>query len=160
MFVDKDDFKVSAHFISYDSGHWCYIYDSATHVWSSLPNLPFSQREERHGFDARSVFPDFYDPSILGLYDFVRTKWITGEVVRSLRITTGLEGVEQSGEFLRCVLPRPEDNLVIFSEGKVFVYDLDTERWGGVGRRTYESGKGLLYRPVLTTLCGTTRHPK
>ncbi|EFJ25437.1 hypothetical protein SELMODRAFT_414117 [Selaginella moellendorffii] len=239
MFVDKDDFKVGAHFISYDSGHWCYIYDSATHVWSSLPNLPFSQREERHWFDDRSVFPDFYDLSILGLYDFRRTKWITGEVVRSLRITTGLEGVEQSGEFLRCVLPHPgwcttmlweyngqryfasawiyvhegdyykvgycradgygvwkvddngglvivsavlckalldqvypgqsrnfcrcyihaEDNLVIFSEGKVFVYDLDTKRWGGVGGRTYESGKGLLYHPSLMTLVEHSYNP-
>ncbi|EFJ22067.1 hypothetical protein SELMODRAFT_416840 [Selaginella moellendorffii] len=50
----------------------------------------------------------FYDPTILGFYDFGRARWSTGEVMRSLRITAGLEDkVDPDGEILRCVLPLP-----------------------------------------------------
>ncbi|EFJ22066.1 hypothetical protein SELMODRAFT_416838 [Selaginella moellendorffii] len=90
MFVNKNGFKVGLHYTAVDfSGHWCCIYDSAMRSWSS------SRLDDY-----------FYDPTILGFYDFGRARWSTGEVVRSLRITTGLEDkVDPDGEILRCVLP-------------------------------------------------------
>ncbi|EFJ21986.1 hypothetical protein SELMODRAFT_416913 [Selaginella moellendorffii] len=246
MFVDKNGFKVGLHYTAVDfSGHWCCIYDSATRSWSSLPKLPFSpayvkmkaQRLSDYSVDVPppAVFPGlddyFYDLTILGFYDFGRGRWSTGEVVRSLRITTGLEDkVDPDGEILRCVLPLPglctarlweyngqrylasgwvyaggyreagesgvdgygvwkvddkgglvavsakthksilrqvyagqrffgavfrcsvhaEANLVIFSEiGIMFVYDLSTGDWGGVGGHVDEYSQAVIFRPSL-----------
>ncbi|EFJ21989.1 hypothetical protein SELMODRAFT_416916 [Selaginella moellendorffii] len=246
MFVDKNGFKVGLHYTAVDfSGHWCCIYDSATRSWSSLPKLPFSpayvkmkaQRLSDYSVDVAppAVFPGlddyFYDLTILGFYDFGRGRWSTGEVVRSLRITTGLEDkVDPDGEILRCVLPLPglctarlweyngqrylasgwvyaggyreagesgvdgygvwkvddkgglvavsakthisilrqvyagqrsvgavfrcsvhaEANLVIFSEiGLMFVYDLSTGDWGGVGGHVDEYSQAVIFRPSL-----------
>ncbi|EFJ07920.1 hypothetical protein SELMODRAFT_429444 [Selaginella moellendorffii] len=112
MFVYNNGFKVGLYYTAPNtSGHWCCIYDSATHSWSSLPKLPFSPsyvkaRKQRNiayeqSFPPRAVFPDlddyFYDLTILGLYDFGRARWCTGAAVRSLRITTGHEDKVEEG---------------------------------------------------------------
>ncbi|EFJ13598.1 hypothetical protein SELMODRAFT_424504 [Selaginella moellendorffii] len=108
MYVKNNGFKVGLHFTSpHASGHCCHIYDSATGVWSSLSRLSFSPANVnmRVQLGQNVLLTRMDDLTILGFYDFDCPRWRTGEVIRSLRITTRLE--VRDGQVLRCVLPLP-----------------------------------------------------
>ncbi|EFJ18251.1 hypothetical protein SELMODRAFT_420267 [Selaginella moellendorffii] len=58
-------------------------------------------------------------------------------------------GQRSMGAVFRCSV-HAEANLVIFSEtGLMFVYDLSTGDWGGVGGHVDEYSKAVIFRPSL-----------